>query len=83
MTLLNAVQADKASLATVFREGEPLAQQMLAKVVPLIAASDEAQRLLLDVFDEKRKRGSLEQYRATLTRTCRDPNFDDFLDASR
>ena len=44
--LLKAVQADEASLARVFREGEPLARHMFAKVVPLIAASDEAQRSL-------------------------------------
>ena len=80
--LLKAVQADEASLATVFGEGEPLARQMFAKVVPLVATSDEAQRSLLDMF-EKRKRGSLEQYRATLTRTRRDPTFPDFLSVSQ
>jgi len=80
--LLKAVQADEASLAKVFCEGEPLARQMFAKVVPLVAASDEAQRLLLDMF-EKRKRGSLEQYRATLTRTRRDPTFPEFLSVAQ
>jgi hypothetical protein len=80
--LLKDLQADQASLATVFREVQPLAKQMFAKVVPLIAASEEAQRLLLDTF-EKRKRGSLEQYRTILTRTQRDPTFPDFLNVSQ
>jgi len=55
---------------------------MFAKVVPLIATSDEAQCLLLDMF-EKRKRGSLEQYRTTLTRTRRDPTFPEFKSVSQ
>ena len=80
--LLKAVQADEASLATVYAKGERLARQMFAKVVPLIASSDEAQRLLLDMF-EKRKRGSLEQYRAILTRTRRDPTFPEFKSVSQ
>ena len=80
--LLKDLQADQASLATVFREVQQLAKQMFAKVVPLIAASEEAQRLLLDTF-EKRKRGSLEQYRTILTRTKRDATFPDFLNVSQ
>ena len=75
--LLKDVQADATSLAQVFHEAERLARQMFAKVVPLIAASDEAQRTLLDMFEE-RKRGSLEQYRAILTRTRRDNTFSEF-----
>ena len=81
--LLKAVQTDEASLATVYAKGgERLARQMFAKVVPLIATSDEAQCLLLDMF-EKRKRGSLEQYRTTLTRTRRDPTFPEFKSVSQ
>ena len=62
-------------------EALPLAQQMFAKVVPLIAASEEAQRALLAIFEE-RKRGSLTQYRAILTRTRRDPTFPEFTRVS-
>ena len=59
--LLKDVQADDARLGRVFREAEPLARQMFAKVVPLIKKSNEAKESLRITFQE-RKRGSLEQY---------------------
>ena len=80
--LLKSVQADGASLTNIWTKALPLAQQMFAMVVPLIAASDEAQRALLGCFEE-RKRGSLTQYTAILTRTRRDPTFPEFTSASK
>jgi len=80
--LLKSVQADGASLTKLWTEVLLLARQMFASVVPLIAASDEAQRALLDMFEE-RKRGSLTQYRAILTRTQRDTTFPEFSGVSK
>ena len=76
------VELLKTRLTEVWAEALPVARQIFAKAVPLIAASDEAQRGLLAIFEE-RKRGSLTQYRATLTRTRRDGNYPEFTSVSR